>query len=282
MAPANTTGPTSHEDKHPKTTIIDKRGDLWLLVGEEVEDNDNPATQFHVCSKTLARSSPVLEAMLFGSFAESRLSRSSSDGEPWIVKLPADASASMGRLLAMLHNGHIDERDGNNHKSPSFIYTMTCLIDKYDCFRAVRPWALEWCRDHERHMSFVCSSNEAHAVPCECQAWKLTWTAFQLGDLKSYENIMGILIKHFPAWYIVDTERRDWEANRGLDWFRSEAGNTYFSYKYAASAEEVAFMQEREKTIGLGSAWKAWTGWAEWRIAKGRSARKGLLFEGDA
>ncbi|KAJ0347663.1 hypothetical protein COL154_010775 [Colletotrichum chrysophilum] len=53
------------------TKILDSKGDLYLVVGSDIRAGD-PST-FLVCSKALARASPVFDKMLFGPFAESHL-----------------------------------------------------------------------------------------------------------------------------------------------------------------------------------------------------------------
>ncbi|KAF4420404.1 hypothetical protein CFRS1_v015485 [Colletotrichum fructicola] len=84
------------------TTIFDSKGDLHLVVGSDVRDRD-PST-FLVCSKALARASPVFEKMLFGPFAESRSSPESSKQEPaWVVHLPEDDPDHMEAVLNILH-----------------------------------------------------------------------------------------------------------------------------------------------------------------------------------
>ncbi|KAI8267569.1 hypothetical protein K4K56_004477 [Colletotrichum sp. SAR 10_98] len=75
-------------DKAPMPTpskTFDSKGDLYLVVGIRAGD---PST-FLVCSKVLARASPVFDKMLFGPFAESRPStESSKQDSAWIVHLP--------------------------------------------------------------------------------------------------------------------------------------------------------------------------------------------------
>lgn len=111
---------TANNDSHEAydTVIIDKRGDLSLIVGEELvkeSDSDIKPTKFQVCSATLARCSPVFKAMLFSGYAESK--PTAGDQVEWKVKLPADDPIVMNRLLHITHNSFpspVSEGDGEN------------------------------------------------------------------------------------------------------------------------------------------------------------------------
>lgn len=61
-------GDDDDDDEEPGTINFDSDGDLRLVVGTH---KLNPQ-QFVVCSRTLARASPVFRTMLFGAFSESR------------------------------------------------------------------------------------------------------------------------------------------------------------------------------------------------------------------
>jgi hypothetical protein len=73
----------SNNNSRTRTVIVDSRGDLTLGTGLS-DTGDCPAQCFRVCSRTLARTSPVLERMLYGSFAESNSQRETD----WTIDLP--------------------------------------------------------------------------------------------------------------------------------------------------------------------------------------------------
>ncbi|KAH0420594.1 hypothetical protein CcaCcLH18_13919 [Colletotrichum camelliae] len=127
------------EATQPKTPVIlEEFGDLKLRVGSNHVDEP---TIFLVCSRTIARSSPVLKKMLYGGFAESLSAQSKN--EEWVVDLPDDRPSSFKTFLHIIH-GHFD-------KVPTRIkitnlYRLLELLDKYDGISLIRPWAKPWLR----------------------------------------------------------------------------------------------------------------------------------------
>ncbi|KAI8158375.1 hypothetical protein K4K49_003284 [Colletotrichum sp. SAR 10_70] len=126
-----TTGPTT-------PVILEEFGDLQLRVGSD--HTDQPAI-FLVCSRTVARSSPVLKRMLYGGFAESLSAQAKK--ENWVVDLPDDRPDSFKIFLHVIH-GHFD-------RVPSKIaidslYLLLVLLDKYDSIGLIRPWAKPWLK----------------------------------------------------------------------------------------------------------------------------------------
>ncbi|KAF4890473.1 hypothetical protein CGCF415_v013682 [Colletotrichum fructicola] len=118
------------------TTIFDSKGDLHLVVGSDVRDRD-PST-FLVCSKALARASPVFEKMLFGPFAESRSSPESSKQEPaWVVHLPEDDPDHMEAVLNILH---FNFKEIPRRFTPPIFSGMIVIADKYDCIGIFKLW----------------------------------------------------------------------------------------------------------------------------------------------
>ncbi|KAK1843019.1 hypothetical protein CCHR01_14361 [Colletotrichum chrysophilum] len=104
------------------TKILDSKGDLYLVVGSDIRASD-PST-FLVCSKALARASPVFDKMLFGPFAESRPSTESSKQDSVWIKVAQ-------RLSIPLLSG------------------LVAIADKYDCIEIFRPWVNYWLPDLE-------------------------------------------------------------------------------------------------------------------------------------
>jgi hypothetical protein len=105
------------ENAGSKTVYHDEDGDLRLLVG--------PDEIAHVvCSRTLARVSPVWKIMLYGPMRESR-----PESGDWVVKLPEDDEAALGLLLSTAHSAWdtLPKR-----LSPNELYNVCRLTDKYD------------------------------------------------------------------------------------------------------------------------------------------------------
>ncbi|KAB5563001.1 hypothetical protein GE09DRAFT_1274826 [Coniochaeta sp. 2T2.1] len=110
--------------------VFDEERDLQLKVGPR-------KITLVVCSKLLARASPVFKKMLFGGFAESKLA---GDVE-WVVELPEDDINGMHLLMHIVH--------GNREKVPkkmsdslrfckapgdlsAVLRSITCTADKFD------------------------------------------------------------------------------------------------------------------------------------------------------
>ncbi|KAK3309439.1 uncharacterized protein B0T15DRAFT_545201 [Chaetomium strumarium] len=96
--------------------VFDPRGDLELVIGPE-------KTVFQVCSRALARSSPVWDVMLYGSFAE---------------------EDSVEGLRLALHAAH-----GNLTEIPpvlpqATLYAAVTVADKYDMVECLTPWWRGW------------------------------------------------------------------------------------------------------------------------------------------
>ncbi|KAE9572328.1 hypothetical protein CGMCC3_g11745 [Colletotrichum fructicola] len=128
------------EDSQPKTPIIlEELGDLQLRVGS---DHAGHPTIFLVCSKTLARSSPVLKKMLYGGFAESLSAQEKK--EDWVVDLPDDEPSSFKLLLHIMHRNFSQVPQEISLES---LFQLVVVLDKYDSIALIRPWASSWLRD---------------------------------------------------------------------------------------------------------------------------------------
>ena len=116
---------------------FDRRGDLTLRVGPPDAITSN---SFLVCSRTMARISPVFDRMLYGSFVESK---SATDGgaKGWVVDLPADDPASLAILVRIAH-GHFNEVP--KALSIDTLYSLTTLTHYYDATPALIPWIDTW------------------------------------------------------------------------------------------------------------------------------------------
>ncbi|KAK2000988.1 hypothetical protein LX36DRAFT_668300 [Colletotrichum falcatum] len=144
----------------PPTVYLDDNGDLRLRVGADVDDHPQ---DFFVCSRALGRSSPVLKAMLFGGFAESRRPEQAGGGGggEWSVDLPEDSARAMEIVLNIVH--------GHFHLVPeelplTRLYDVLTITDKYDMTVIVRPWSRSWMQAVRHH------TDNAHLL---CVAWEL-------------------------------------------------------------------------------------------------------------
>lgn len=187
--------------------VIDPRGDLILVVGGDTAASENPTTsRFLVCSRTLARTSPVFAAMLYGGFAESKPSSPPVPGREWFVRLPGDDCAAMQQLLHLLHGNHdrftleptfdslyyyLDSDAGNkyaipqthsHHENIQLVYDFLVAADKYDCEQYVHLWTPRW------HLE-VCGVT---SYPLKAMLM-LAWIFYQLGDRKRYEWMLKCL-----------------------------------------------------------------------------------------
>ncbi|KAF5515958.1 hypothetical protein CGCS363_v001722 [Colletotrichum siamense] len=138
---------------------LDELGDLTLRVGPE-------QSTFKVCSRTVARASPVFVRMLHGRFKESR-----PESSDWIVDLPDDDTESMQIMLNMMHARFDWVPQGISIQD---LYEMLVLVDKYDALDVIRPWARGW----------VDSVSEDLDQPA------LLWIASELGDSALFGKVV--------------------------------------------------------------------------------------------
>lgn len=122
--------------------VVDHRGDLRLKVGQADDTGFDPSQQyaeFVVCSRTLARASPVFDRMLYGAFAEAKHNSNSVVG--WIVRLAEEKPAPMEIFLNITH--------ANFAKIPRILsvdnlYELAALTHYYDATTLLAPWLEGW------------------------------------------------------------------------------------------------------------------------------------------
>lgn len=129
------------------TETTDESAGTKVLSWKAIEDAENThekhdhvlAITFRVCSRTLARSSPVWEKMLYGRFAESKPS-----GSDWVVELPDDDAEAIELLLYIAH-ARLDSVPAFDH-TPEVekLYQIAVFADKWDMIQFLRPWANTW------------------------------------------------------------------------------------------------------------------------------------------
>jgi hypothetical protein len=151
--------------------VLDPRGDLSLLAGQ-------PGVMFRVCSRSLARSSPVWDAMLFGPFSEGK-EQQDDDDEGWTVRLPDDNPDSLRILLNAVHS----KFDAIPTTLPNeSVFSLAVLCDKYDTVALLKPFWNDW----------VQKSNAAPSTPTGFV--HRLWIARTLGYERCYKATLKELI----------------------------------------------------------------------------------------
>lgn len=138
----------------PQTVIVEEDGDLHLDVGHE----GGELTTYVVCSRALARHSPVFKAMLFGDFAEAR----PTDGSQWIVEVSEDNREMFPIFLNIVHGCF---KDVPTKLHIQELCALVVVVEKYDALPIIRPWVKEWMEQAAEWSDIGYSS---HLV---CLAW---------------------------------------------------------------------------------------------------------------
>ena len=149
-----------------KELVLDPQGDLRLEVGLVPHS-------FVVDSRSLARVSPVWNAMLLGGWSEAR----PNNGQAWVVQLPEDDACAMNVLLGIIHGNFPREP---NRIAPDQLRLLTTAADKYDIIHLLRPWAPTWIKglkeNNINHLEFQT------CITYLCIAWNL-------GDQVFFESL---------------------------------------------------------------------------------------------
>lgn len=146
------------------TITIDPRGDLTLNIGLS-----DTSKNFLVCSRTLARISPVLERMLYGSFAESKADRTSE----WTIDLP-EVNPLPFALLAYISHGEFSSIPKTLNVDE--LFELIILTHYYDCTPILAPWADRWL-----------SNIHEPASDNELEMYKVLFICQELGDKRTFE-----------------------------------------------------------------------------------------------
>ncbi|KAJ0313196.1 hypothetical protein COL5a_004048 [Colletotrichum fioriniae] len=237
-----TNGPERAESPSVTEKIsFDDRGDLTLRVGS-LEDGFGDVFEFVVCSRALARASPVLRAMLFGGFSESK-----PDGDIWIVKLPEDRTAPFFILLNIIHGRF---RAVPQKLKLDELYQLLVVTNKSEMLSVIFQWAPIWFEPH-KNLDEVLEGNE-----------RLLWIAWELGEERTFElkcrdfvlrsnvNTEGQIVDKRGAplntydYKIMDrfeVSRRDFKSpisDNNLNYMRNQAKKTAIGGDRSAEAEE--------------------------------------------
>jgi len=176
---------------HIEEMTFDELGDLWLVVPCTTHDGSSRTIRFRVCSRTLARCSPVFRTMLYGSFAESR--PAAGDAAEWTITLEDEDALALEDLLHVMHGRYedfsLDTRlpDSGSSGFIEALYDFMTVVDKYDCAGMTRPWSQSW----------VSLLREAPTMDRQLLR-RIAWILYQLGDRAGYESVVRTLVIEFP------------------------------------------------------------------------------------
>ena len=176
---------------HIEEMTFDELGDLWLVVPCTTHDGSSRTIRFRVCSRTLARCSPVFRTMLYGSFAESR--PAAGDAAEWTITLEDEDALALEDLLHVMHGRYedfsLDTRlpDSGSSGFIEALYDFMTVVDKYDCAGMTRPWSQSW----------VSLLREAPTMDRQLLR-RMAWILYQLGDRAGYESVVRTLVIEFP------------------------------------------------------------------------------------
>ncbi|KAH7020784.1 uncharacterized protein B0I36DRAFT_367268 [Microdochium trichocladiopsis] len=170
--------------------IFDELGDLWLVVPARY-DGTVEAVRFRVCSRALARCSPVFRTMLYGPFVEARPAE--PHAADWSITLEDEDALALEDLLCLMHSRYddfsLDPRlpDGGSNAFIEALYDFITTVDKYDCAGMTRPWAQSW-------ISLLKGTRTSDRKMLR----RLAWIYYQLGDREGFESTVRTLIVEFP------------------------------------------------------------------------------------
>lgn len=176
----------------PQHVEIDPLGDKTSIVGTNQCSIDasgihehKRAGSFRVCSRALARSSPVMKAMLFGNFQESRQD---------IVRLPEDDPDAMEILLHVVHNNPTPAFYVTDQPYASVInqaYEIVVLANKYLVTQQLHRWAESWACVYTWSIWEGRDDDEAQTL-----REKQLFIAYEFGHAKKYEELLAVLALH--------------------------------------------------------------------------------------
>jgi hypothetical protein len=159
----------------PDVEVFDRHSDPKLIVGE------NKAV-FQVCSRSLARSSPFWETLLYGPFAEGKAQHKTDD---WEVALPQDNASALRIILLAVHGRVNDVPKGT--MSFDLLCQITELCDKYDMLATLVPFWGRW----------LPSKSARQYDPQDASAQELTqqvWLSYNLGDMWGFRHAIFALV----------------------------------------------------------------------------------------
>lgn len=147
-------------------------------------DNDAASNSFLVCSRAMARISPVFDRMLYGSFAEAKPTDADA-AKDWVVDLPVDDPPSLA-ILSRIAHGHF----AGVPKAITIdgLYSLTVLTNYYDATQALMPWVDTWLTSVEEIL------RDADALMP-----KFLWVTWELGQKKLFRTTARRILTEAPA-----------------------------------------------------------------------------------
>jgi hypothetical protein len=173
--------------------IIDPHGDLQLIVG-------GSEVLFQVCSRALARSSPVWNGMLYGQFAEGK---EQQNGDLWEVPLLEEDPDALRVILFIVHCNF----EALPTKVPfDLFFRLTVLSDKYDMVAFLKGFWRRWNHWGASESQLVCMSPG--------QLTQRLWISHTLGDAENFHHAIIVLVSRAVATaegrlFIGDPELED-------------------------------------------------------------------------
>ncbi|KAI9729548.1 MAG: hypothetical protein M1834_006744 [Cirrosporium novae-zelandiae] len=161
---------------------FDRRGDVKLRIGGSADETTSKV--FIVCSRALARVSPVFDRMLYGGFAESK-PRGATNPDDWVVDLPEDRP---GPLALLLHIAHCQVSRVPKVLSIDKLYELTVLTHYYDATQILLPWLDPW----------VASVHEM-VQDADTLMPKFLWITWELGYNELFEATARRMLMEAPA-----------------------------------------------------------------------------------
>ncbi|KAF1738459.1 hypothetical protein CRV24_000385 [Beauveria bassiana] len=164
---------------------VDRRGDVTLQVGRDCETRDNfwqPA-EFLVCSRTLARASPVFDRMLYGPYIEA-MGGNKTDATGWTVALPEDKPAPMQVFLNIAHANFVLVP---LILSVDSLYDLAVLTNYYDATPLLLPWIGAWMA------SLAEISQDANEIQ-----YKMLWIAWEFGRKEEFGAVAHRMLMEQP------------------------------------------------------------------------------------
>ncbi|KPM39819.1 hypothetical protein AK830_g6738 [Neonectria ditissima] len=146
---------------------VDMHGDLKLRVGRP-QGEEKSVKSFVVCSRALARASPIFEEMLYGQVAEpTHINRNSG-----VLDLPTHEPESF-QLFALASHGLLHQVPRN--LSLDQLYDLTTLTHSYDATKTLLPWIKSWTRLIGEPVSII-------------PMFKVLWVSWELGQRSAFEE----------------------------------------------------------------------------------------------
>ncbi|KAF6782184.1 nuclear pore protein-like protein, partial [Colletotrichum sojae] len=182
----------------PELTELDPRGDVVFVVGSRSAAAENtPARRFRLCSRTMARASPVFDRMLHGNFAESKPAAAAavgSAGPPadWVVDLPDDDAAAYDLFASIAHGSF---RRVPRGLGVGRLYDLTVLTHYYDATPMLTPWLQGW---------MVGIGETPDGGDEGMLMLKLLWISWELGHKQLFETTARRMVMECRGIFLGD------------------------------------------------------------------------------